>query len=198
LNIDFKLIFKYILLNSKKITLKYFKNKNKNIVLYANNLFFYYLMLHFKLSTNFYSTQLVDIFSYEIPLNKNLNSNKDFKKALTNTSLIVYQFHSILNNQRFFLFIDNSNFFLNKNFYLNYFFINSITELFLNANWLEREVSELHGIFFFNKKDVRNLLLQYGDTTAPMKKSFPSIGLREVFYDSSTDLIIQNPVSIQF
>lgn len=76
--------------------------------------------------------------------------------------------------------------------------INSITELFLNANWLEREASELHGIFFSGKKDVRNLMLPYGDTSAPMKKSFPSVGLREIFYDSITDTLIQNPVSIQF
>jgi len=63
---------------------------------------------------------------------------------------------------------------------------------------LEREISELHGIFFSGKKDLRNLMLQYGDTSAPMQKSFPSIGLREIFYDSSSDLLIQNPVTIQF
>jgi NADH:ubiquinone oxidoreductase subunit C len=56
----------------------------------------------------------------------------------------------------------------------------------------------LHGIFFAGKKDLRNLMLQYGDTSAPMQKSFPSIGIREIFYDSLTDLLIQNPVSIQF
>jgi NADH-quinone oxidoreductase subunit C len=81
---------------------------------------------------------------------------------------------------------------------INWNSINSITELFLNANWLEREVAELHGIFFSNKKDLRNLMLPYGDTSAPMRKSFPSIGVKEVFYDSLTDLLIQNPVSIQF
>jgi NADH:ubiquinone oxidoreductase subunit C len=63
---------------------------------------------------------------------------------------------------------------------------------------LERELSELSGIFFAGKKDLRNLLLQYGDTTIPMRKSFPSIGTREIFYDSVTDLLIQTPVSIQF
>lgn len=41
-------------------------------------------------------------------------------------------------------------------------------------------------------------MLPYGDTSAPMKKSFPSVGLREIFYDSITDTLIQNPVSIQF
>jgi NADH:ubiquinone oxidoreductase subunit C len=41
-------------------------------------------------------------------------------------------------------------------------------------------------------------MLPDGDTSAPMRKSFPSIGVKEVFYDSLTDLLIQNPVSIQF
>ena len=76
--------------------------------------------------------------------------------------------------------------------------LNSISELFLNANWLEREVSELHNFFFSGKKDLRNLLLQYGDTSAPMQKSFPSVGTREIFYDSVTDSLIQTPVSLQF
>ena len=58
--------------------------------------------------------------------------------------------------------------------------------------------NELHGIFFSNKKDLRNLMLTYGDTSAPMRKSFPSIGIKEIFYDSTSDLLIHNPVSIQF
>lgn len=41
-------------------------------------------------------------------------------------------------------------------------------------------------------------MLTYGDTSAPLRKSFPSIGIKEVFYDSVSDLLIQNPVSIQF
>jgi NADH-quinone oxidoreductase subunit C len=83
-------------------------------------------------------------------------------------------------------------------FGLNFDSIFSIAELFPNANWLEREIAELHGVFFLGKKDLRNLLLQYGDTSAPMLKSYPSIGTREIFYDSVSDLLIQNPVSLQF
>jgi NADH:ubiquinone oxidoreductase subunit C len=52
--------------------------------------------------------------------------------------------------------------------------------------------------FFLGKKDLRNLMLPYGDTSAPMRKSFPSVGVKEIFYDSVTDLLIQNPVSLQF
>lgn len=76
--------------------------------------------------------------------------------------------------------------------------LTSISELFFNANWLERENYELSGIFFSGKKDLRNLLLQYGDSSCPMKKNYPSIGLKEIFYDSITDSLIQNPTSVQF
>lgn len=113
--------------------------------------------------------------------------------------LVVYNFHSILNQNRFFIFLNplSNNVFLKKN-QLSVFNFFSISELFINANWLERELIEMHGIFLIGKKDIRNLMLQYGDTSSPLKKSFPSIGTREIFYDSSSDLLIQNPVSIQF
>jgi hypothetical protein len=41
-------------------------------------------------------------------------------------------------------------------------------------------------------------MLVYGDFSTPLKKSFPSIGIKEIFYDSVSDLLIQTPVSIQF
>jgi NADH:ubiquinone oxidoreductase subunit C len=73
----------------------------------------------------------------------------------------------------------------------------SITELFFAANWLEREVSELNGIFFTGKKDIRNLMLQYGDSSSPFQKSFPTIGLKEMYYNPIKDTIVQNPVTLQ-
>jgi NADH:ubiquinone oxidoreductase subunit C len=54
----------------------------------------------------------------------------------------------------------------------------------------------MHGGTFIGKKDIRNLMLQYGDSSAPLQKSFPSIGLREMFYDPIKDVVVQNPVSI--
>lgn len=41
-------------------------------------------------------------------------------------------------------------------------------------------------------------MLQYGDTSAPFQKSYPSIGTREVYYDTVTDSLIQSPITIQF
>jgi hypothetical protein len=40
-------------------------------------------------------------------------------------------------------------------------------------------------------------MLQYGDMSTPFQKSFPSIGLKEMFYDSINDLICQNRVTMQ-
>jgi NADH:ubiquinone oxidoreductase subunit C len=200
LNLNYKLFFKYILFHTNQIFLKYLNRNDKNLNVYIAENNFYYLSLHIKLSSLFYSTQLIEIFAYELPMNNNIENKNNLPKkiAINNNTILVYNFHSVLQQQRFFIFTNASlKNEINKN-NLTWNSTSSITELFLNANWLERESSELHGIFFSGKKDIRNLMLPYGDTSAPMKKSFPSIGIREIFYDSVTDFLIQNPVSIQF
>jgi len=199
MNFNYKLFFKYILFHTNQIFLRYINKGDKNLNIYINENNLYFLTLHLKLSSLFYSTQLCEIFSYEIPTTNNIkNTKNENKTAILNSSMLVYNFHSIIFQQRFFIFVNlTSKKNINKNS-TSWNSLNSITELFLNANWLEREVSELHGIFFSGKKDLRNLMLTYGDTSAPMRKSFPSIGIKEVFYDSNSDLLIQNTVSIQF
>jgi hypothetical protein len=103
MNLNYKLFFKYILFNINNIFLKYINknDKNTNIYITENNL--YYLSLHLKLSSLFYSTQLIDIFSYELPINNNIGKKKAM--PFINNSLIVYNFHSILFQQRFFIFV---------------------------------------------------------------------------------------------
>ena len=201
MNLNYKLFFKYILFHSNQIFLKYLNRNDKNLNVYINESNLYFLTLHIKLSSLFYSTQLCEIFAYETFSNTNqvnLNPILESKIPLTNNAIIVYNFHCILFQQRFFIFslLNNKKNIKNQSLTLNS--LNSITELYLNANWLEREVSELHGIFFNNKKDLRNLMLTYGDVSAPLRKSFPSIGVKELFYDTTTDLLINSRVSIQF
>lgn len=58
-------------------------------------------------------------------------------------------------------------------------------------------MSELCGVTFLGKKDLRNLMLQYGDSSSPFQKSFPAIGLKEMFYSSVRDVIVQSPVTLQ-
>jgi NADH-quinone oxidoreductase subunit C len=113
-------------------------------------------------------------------------------------TITVYNFHIINTQNRFFIFLQSLTKFnsldkLSKNTSM----VSSIAELFFAANWLEREVAELHGTSFSGKKDLRNLMLQYGDTSTPFQKSFPSIGLKEMYYNPVKDTIIQNPVVLQ-
>ena len=93
---------------------------------------------------------------------------------------------------RFFIFLIQNSYNNNK------YHLNSISELYSNSNWLEREISELNAVFFFNKKDLRNLMLPYGDTSAPFLKNFPSVGTKEIYYDSLIDNLSQNNLTIQF
>lgn len=209
-----KLYFRCIL---KKFTYRFLKNfsrsnfKNESLLLTNGSLYFF--IFHLKFSSLFTSSQLTDILSYEVPrfiMEKRENSVytdqpnfEPFEPSMRShptTSIVVYNFHNLYNQERFYVFthlfstsiaypFSRFNTLNNK--------ITSIADLFCAANWLEREVSELHNVTFSSKKDLRNLLLQYGDSTAPFRKAFPSIGLREFFYNPVKDSIVQNPISIQ-
>jgi NADH:ubiquinone oxidoreductase subunit C len=205
LDLNFKLYINCILNRQNYAYISnYAQNfKNDNLILNANSL--YYLVFHLRFSSLFYSTQLVDIFSYEVPNNtqsfsvkKDSNQNKFVVNDKGLNTVTTYNFHVINTQNRFFIFLQSLTKFnalhkLSKNTSM----VSSIAELFFAANWLEREVSELHGTNFSGKKDLRNLMLQYGDTSTPFQKSFPSIGLKEMYYNPVKDTIVQNPVVLQ-
>jgi len=173
------------------ISNKFNQLKHNNLLITPNYL--YFVTLHLKFSSLFFSTQLIDIFAYDLPFSSKKHSNVLLKQ---NSQVVVYNFHSILTHNRIFLFVLN----LTSKSYLKYSVnsvLPSITELFPGANWLEREVSELSGIHFLGKKDLRNLMLQYGDLTTPFQKSFPTIGIKEVLYDPIKDTVVQTPLTVQ-
>jgi len=193
LTYNYKLFFKYLYFNLYHFYLKHNVHGSKNISVVIPQNIFYYSCLHMRFSTIFYSNQLVDIFSYELPISNSSSSyqNLSLEQPSTSNSIVVYNFHNLTFQERFFFFCSDSS------RHNNCFKLNSVAELYPNASWLEREVSEFHGIIFNNKKDLRNLMLQYGDTSVPFQKSSPSIGLKELFYDSVNDVLVQVPVSIQ-
>jgi len=200
MSLDFKLIVKYLLMNNK---FNFLENKTvEDLNLYINKNSLTYTTSHFKMSTPFYTSQLVDMFAYEVLTHGRLS--RTFYKQLSlpqklrlPASLIVYHFHSLIYSERFFIFThEHSKSSLSlKGRNSSRFY--SITEFFSAANWLEREVAELHGLDFSGKRDIRNLLLPYGDLTAPFKKSFPTVGLRELYFNNIKEVVIQCPVSVQ-
>ncbi len=74
--------------------------------------------------------------------------------------------------------------------------ITSITEIFVNANWFEREIWDMFGIFFYNNFDLRRILTDYGFRGFPLRKDFPLTGYVEVRYDENKRKIITEPLEL--
>lgn len=72
----------------------------------------------------------------------------------------------------------------------------SVTNLFLSANWAEREVWDMFGIFFSGHPDLRRLLTDYGFEGHPLRKDFPLTGNVEVRYDDNQRRVVNEPVHL--
>jgi NADH:ubiquinone oxidoreductase subunit C len=73
--------------------------------------------------------------------------------------------------------------------------IPSIIKIFKNANWLEREVWDLFGIFFLNHTDLRRILTDYGFYYFPLRKDFPLSGFTEISYSDIEKKIVYSPIT---
>ena len=65
--------------------------------------------------------------------------------------------------------------------------IESISGVFKGADWLEREVYDMFGVYFINHKDLRRLLTDYGFKGNALKKDFK--GGYEVKYDEEKKVV---------
>lgn len=74
--------------------------------------------------------------------------------------------------------------------------VNSISGLYNSANWLEREIWDLFGVFFSDNNDLRRILTDYGFNGHPLRKDFPLIGYTEVRYDDKQKRIVSEPVTV--
>jgi NADH:ubiquinone oxidoreductase subunit C len=72
----------------------------------------------------------------------------------------------------------------------------SVTDIYPNAMWSEREVWDLYGVFFKNNKDLRRILTDYGFDGFPMRKDYPLSGYYEVMYDDSHKNIISQKITL--
>lgn len=154
-----------IFLYNKKFKKLFFK-KNYSLVIFLNNNNILNLLLHFKLSLLSYYSILVDSFGYNCYSKKNFNILiKNIYLLKNNTEITIT---SLVNKKT-----------------------KSCDFIFLNLNWMEREISELLGISFLMKNDSRNLLLQYFDSSSPLNKHISSIGDFELFYNLFSNSIIK-------
>ena len=118
--------------------------------------------------------------------NRFMNSlNSKLNLFFNNNKNLNYYLYYFFNLKLKILFLINS-----KNNYKPYLY--SIDKIYSNANWLERETSEMYGILYYFKSDIRKLLLDYSKIENPLLKDYSSEGLQDVFYNFFENQITVN------
>ena len=72
----------------------------------------------------------------------------------------------------------------------------SVTAVFSSANWFEREVWDLFGVFFSDHPDLRRIMTDYGFEGHPLRKDCPLPGYVEVRYDPDQKRVVYEPVKL--
>ncbi len=72
----------------------------------------------------------------------------------------------------------------------------SVSGLWPNATWWEREIWDLFGIPFEGLADHRRIVSDYGFEGHPLRKDFPLTGYLEVHYDEEQKLVVYDKVKL--
>jgi NADH-quinone oxidoreductase subunit C len=72
----------------------------------------------------------------------------------------------------------------------------TVTTLWPNAGWLEREVFDLYGVIFAGNADLRRILTDYGFEGHPFRKDFPLTGYVELRYSEEDKRVVYEPVKL--
>merc|ERR1719482_556521 len=74
--------------------------------------------------------------------------------------------------------------------------VDSIDDIHKAANWFEREVWDMYGVYFNGHPDLRRILTDYGFQGHPQRKDFPLTGYYEVRYDDDLSRVVQEPLEL--
>jgi NADH-quinone oxidoreductase subunit C len=72
----------------------------------------------------------------------------------------------------------------------------TVTTLWPNAGWLEREVFDMYGVTFTGNPDLRRILTDYGFEGHPFRKDFPMTGYTELRYSEEEKRVVYEPVEL--
>ncbi len=72
----------------------------------------------------------------------------------------------------------------------------SLTGLFPNAGWYERETWDCYGVMFAGNPDMRRILTDYGFEGHPFRKDFPLTGHVELRWSEEHKRVVYEPVRL--
>jgi|HubBroStandDraft_3_1064219.scaffolds.fasta_scaffold160092_3 NADH:ubiquinone oxidoreductase subunit C len=151
--------------------------KNSAIILNINNENFINIFSILKYFFNFNFSQLLDIIIVDRMEMKVFN-NKRFN--------FTYVLLSIFFNFRLYI----------CGFCSVFEMLPSLFSLYKSADWLEREIWDMFGIFFSNHLNLRRILTDYGFVGFPLRKDFPLSGYFELRYDEINKIILLEPLEL--
>ncbi|KAA6205557.1 MAG: NADH-quinone oxidoreductase subunit C [Candidatus Tokpelaia sp.] len=73
----------------------------------------------------------------------------------------------------------------------------SACAVFAGAEWYEREIYDMYGVYFSDHPDMRRILTDYGFQGYPLRKDFPVSGFVECRYDNEVKGIVYEPVLLR-
>jgi NADH/F420H2 dehydrogenase subunit C len=155
------------------VTTYEYVNFKKEINILISNRYLYNILNILKNNTNILLKQLIDIICVDFP--------DRFNRFELNYSLLSIKYNTRLNIKTYIDEITS---------------INSLSKLFPNAVWSEREVWDLYGVLFINNPDLRRILTDYGFEGHPLRKDFPLTGYTELLYDDSLKNITYQQVNV--
>lgn len=74
--------------------------------------------------------------------------------------------------------------------------LDSICSIYEAANWYEREIWDMFGVYFTNHPDLRRILTDYGFEGHPLRKDFPLTGYYEYRFDDELGRVVKEPVEL--
>lgn len=74
--------------------------------------------------------------------------------------------------------------------------VDSLSDVYTNSDWLEREVYDMFGIYFKDHKDLRRILTDFGFEGSPLRKDFPLTGFVEVEFNEEYQKVMYKPVEL--